>query len=129
MKWIAYRNRVVAFSIDAQSAAQYKVGGSGYLALERLIRNPNIQVVSIQVGSLMMGWADIQSLRGQIKRLRDSNKIVWVYLLNMERGALYLASAADKIHMLPTGALLWMGVGRSVSFYGAFFIDILSNTL
>lgn len=120
VKWVAYRNRVVAFSIDAESTSQYKIGGPGYLALERLIQNPNIQVVSIQVGSLMMGWADIQSLRGQIKRLRDSNKIVWVYLLNMERGALYLASAADKIHMLPTGALLWMGVGRSVSFYGAF---------
>ena len=114
---VTYRNRIVELHLEAENASAFMVGGRTYLQLENLIKQSNIQIVTLYIKDNGLSFSQNQALRLLLKRIQKSGKQIWVYLYARERTSLYLASVADKLYMFPTGAIFWMGLGGHHPFY------------
>jgi protease IV len=76
-----------------------------------------ISAVLLDVGFPQIGWGKADELRDAIIDLKQSGKPVYAY---MEIGAnkeYYIASAADKVFLPPTGDLYINGFAANVMFY------------
>lgn len=77
--------------------------------LDRIASDPSSRGVILRIDRLTAGWATLQSLRGELARLRSGGKRVVAYLLTGDTAGYYLACAADTI-VMPPGAY-WSVVG------------------
>ena len=66
------------------------------------------------------GWAAAQDLRDTIAQIR-TKKPVYAWVQNPGNGLVYLASACDRVFLLPTGDVPLLGVGAELTFVGALF--------
>jgi protease-4 len=79
--------------------------------LEKAKRDPRIQAVLLMPSSLSLPyWAKVQELRDAIVEFRKSKKTVVAFLEYGGDREYYLASAADKVYLLPTSPLDLTGV-------------------
>ena len=117
---VSYRNRIVELRLRAENASSFMVGGRTYLQLEELVREPNTQVLALYIEDSGLSFAQQQALRMLLERVQQSGKQIWVYLYARERTSLYLSSIGDRVYMLPTGAIFWMGLGGHHPFYKKF---------
>ncbi len=79
--------------------------------LERARRDPRIRTVLLLPSSLSLPyWAKVQELRDAITNFRKSGKKVVAFLEYGGDREYYLASAADKVFLLPTSSLDLTGV-------------------
>ncbi len=79
--------------------------------LDQIADDPSVTAVWLELNGLSAQLADLQELRGAIQRVQDSGKQVFVYATDLSFGQYYLASAADKIYMQPTGVIAIPGIG------------------
>jgi protease-4 len=80
-------------------------------ALEKAKRDPRIRTVLLMPSSLSLPyWAKLQELRDAIVEFRKSRKTVIAFLEYGGDREYYLASAADKVFLLPTSPLDLTGV-------------------
>ena len=68
--------------------------------------------VILNLRSLSLSLADVQTLRQSIARLRAKGKRVVAYAQSYELGSYLVASACDAIYMQPTGVVLTLGLLR-----------------
>ena len=79
--------------------------------LEKAKRDPRIRAVLLMPSSLSLPyWAKVQELRDAIVDFRKSKKTVVAFLEYGGDREYYLASAADKVYLLPTSPLDLTGV-------------------
>jgi protease-4 len=80
--------------------------------------DPQISGLLLTVRNPAIGWGRIADFREAVKEFRSAGKPVVAYLgASAGNGSYYLASAADKIYMLPVDALYLTGLRAQVTFY------------
>ena len=114
---ISHRKRIVSVHINQKTASSFAIGEQGYRDLELLVDNRNTQLLTLYIDANGLSMTHHQALRMVLVRIRNTGKQVWVYLYDRDRASYYLASVADKIYMLPTGSIFWMGLGGHHPFY------------
>ncbi len=81
-------------------------------------RDPQIRGLLLTVRNPRIGWGRLCDLRAAIKEFRTQGKPVIAYLgTGVGNGGYYLATAADKVFMLPVDALNLTGLRAEVQFY------------
>ena len=79
--------------------------------LDKARRDPRIKTVLLMPSSLSLPyWAKVQELRDAIVEFKKSKKTVVAFLEYGGDREYYLASAADKVYLLPTSSLDLTGV-------------------
>lgn len=82
--------------------------------------DPRIKTLLIRPGSSSGLWAQIQEVRRAVEDFKTSGKPVTAYLEHGGAGEYYLASAADRVVLMPAGQLDLVGVASyEVFFRGA----------
>ena len=79
--------------------------------------NPNIAGIYIEGGVLGADFASLEELRRAVVDFKKSGKFVLAYGDNYTQGAYYVASAADKVLLNPSGMLDWHGISSQPVFY------------
>jgi protease IV len=80
-------------------------------ALTSAAADEKIKAVYIKLPYLTMGWAQVEEIRDELIRFRDSGKSVHLFL-NLDMATekeIFLASSANEIYMNPTSNLLLDG--------------------
>ncbi len=86
-----------------------------------LAADARLEGVVIELHALGGGWAQAQTLRGLIARLRKAEKRVIVHLSSPSTRHYYVACAADKIAVDESGFLDLRGLAAEVTFLGGAF--------
>ena len=86
--------------------------------LERALKDDEVVGVFARIGSLDVGWATLQEVRGAMQRLRDSGRRVDCQLSGSDDKAYYLASVCSKIVVPPPLILGVNGVQAKLLFVG-----------
>ncbi len=80
--------------------------------------DPSIKGIYINVeGAGAVNHAQVEELRGELLRFRESGKFVVAYNEVYSQPVYWLSSAADKLFIHPEGFLDWRGVAANVMFY------------
>lgn len=91
--------------------------GAAYLQLldflRRLEEDRRAAGVVLLLADLPGGWGRADELRAQLLRLRQARKHVYVYASDLSTRGLYVASAAQRIFLDPTGSVRLLGVSLS----------------
>lgn len=92
-------------------------------ALARAEKDERVAGFVLRLDRAGLGIAQIQELRGAVRRFRDSGKPAWIYAPSYGGmgegtglGAYYLAAAFDSIWMQPLGTLSIAGIGLEVPY-------------
>lgn len=92
-----------------------------YQRLEKIRQaaaDPQVRGLLVTIRSPRIGWGRIADLRAALHDFRKTGKPVIAYLgAGVGNGGYYLASAADKVYMLPVDALNLTGLRAEVTFY------------
>ncbi len=87
-------------------------------ALERAVEHPATRGVVLHIRDFQWGWATLQEWREAIGRWRAAGNLVVTVLEATGNGGYYLASAADRVLIAPSGEIALLGVGTAMSFFG-----------
>ena len=85
--------------------------------------NNAISGIYLEGGTLIADYASVQELRKALIDFKQSKKFIVAYGDNYEQGAYYVASAADKVILNPSGMLAWHGIASQP----IFFTDLLKK--
>ncbi|MCO4744378.1 MAG: S49 family peptidase [Proteobacteria bacterium] len=64
------------------------------------------------------GWAANQDLRSAIRSLSVSGTRTYAFLESASNATMYLASACDRVVLVPTGEVALLGAGTELTFFG-----------
>jgi protease-4 len=81
----------------------------------------NIKGIYIDLGLNDNGLATIEAVRQALIDFRKSGKFVYAYGEVISQKAYYLATAADKIFLNPSGGMELKGFGREIMYYKGMF--------
>lgn len=102
---------------DPRSVIQQRLFGRSALsiygfgqALERLAELPSVKGILLNLPTLAMPQADLQTLRDTLSTFRAAGKRVIVYAQMYDLGSYFLASAADEIWLQEGGAFMTTGL-------------------
>ncbi len=84
--------------------------------MEKAKEDKSIQGMVLRIESLDVGWAKLQEIREAILDFKSSGKKVICFMEFAGDKEYYLATASDKIVMLPGGYLLLDGLASEVTF-------------
>lgn len=121
------RRQVATFELagdypyNPQSGFLFAAAPEGYLTLLRRIRDaaddPQVKGLLLEIDSTPFSLAQVQELRGLLKRARANGKPVIAYLGGEASNSAYLlATAADKVYLHPAGQLDLVGIGVETTF-------------
>ncbi len=79
--------------------------------------NDKIDGIYIEGGTVAADPASLKALRDALTDFKKSKKFVLAYGDNYSQGAYYVASAADKVMLNPSGMLDWHGLASTPMFY------------
>ena len=83
---------------------------------ERIAADPRTRGIVLDIETLELALADLQTLRGMIGRFRATGKRVVVFAAGLMTGEYYAASAADEIILQPTAELTVTGLSATAFF-------------
>ena len=90
-------------------------------SLLRLLRlagaEASVRGVSLRIGNLSGGWAQLEELRQAIDELQRRGRTVFAYLDRPSHAELFLASACDHVTVAPMASLDVVGLRAEVSFF------------
>lgn len=84
--------------------------------IEMIADDDSVRGLIVRVGRLDAGWAKVQELREMLFRARRKGKTVVSFLEGGGNLEYYLASAADRVVMLPSASLMLVGLRAEVLF-------------
>jgi len=85
--------------------------------IDRAANDKDIAGILLEIRGMGLGMASVQELRNQLIDFRGKGKLVVAYGVGLSGREYYLATAADKIFMMPTGYLDLSGMRAEVTFY------------
>ncbi|MCD6498826.1 MAG: S49 family peptidase [Deltaproteobacteria bacterium] len=80
------------------------------LALDALRRNPHVAAVVFKIADHAPGWAQCDEVRQAMTRLHRAGKLTVAFVTTPSNRAYYVASAADRVWLAPSGGLLLAGM-------------------
>jgi protease-4 len=80
-------------------------------------RDSRIAALSLSLGKVVSGWAQLSDLRRALTVFRGSGKFIYCCMLEGGDAEYYLASACDRIYMPPTAHLNLVGLSAEVFFF------------
>ena len=83
--------------------------------------DPNISGIFLELSSIMTSTANIEEIRNRLISFKESGKFIISYAEAYSQSAYYLATASDKIYMLPDGVLDIHGMASQAIFYKHLF--------
>lgn len=86
--------------------------------IRRAASDPLVAAVMFRMHAPVGGWAACQDLRSAILELRKAGRPVYATLEAPGNALTWLASATDRVFMVPTGELGLVGVGVEMTFFG-----------
>ncbi|NCC45921.1 MAG: signal peptide peptidase SppA [Bacteroidia bacterium] len=86
-------------------------------SIDNAANDPAIKFIYMNLTNLNSGITHTEEIRSALERFRISGKPVIAYADNFSQPAYYLATAADKIYLSPTGMLQLTGVSISTIFF------------
>jgi protease-4 len=89
--------------------------------LERAARDPAVEGVVLRFRGLSVGWGKAAELRQAIARLRQNGKKVVVHMVSADDAAIYVAAAADKVYLAPSGAIGLDGIHAQLTYVATAF--------
>lgn len=85
--------------------------------------NDKIKGIYLEGGLLSADFASLEELRKALVDFKQSKKFVVAYADQYTQGSYYLASAADKVWLNPSGMLDWHGIAS----HPIFFTDLMKK--
>lgn len=85
--------------------------------IEAAATDPNIAGIFLELSSVGTSTANLEEIRNQLIKFRESGKFVISYAETMAQNAYYLATASDEIYINPQGMLDVHGMAAQVMFY------------
>jgi protease-4 len=85
--------------------------------LAAIERDPSAKGVVVLFDAPTAGWAKREELRDALLGLRRAGKKVFAYLTDGTSGDYYIASAADKIYLDPSGGLALVGMASTALYF------------
>ena len=114
-------------SISEKAAADMPFGFLGgaapptvtdvWKSLKKAAIDPKIKAVVLMPRGLSVGWAKLQEIRGALVEFRASGKPLFVFLRAPRTPEYYLATAAERIHMVPEDFLDMKGLRAEITYY------------
>lgn len=92
-------------------------------AIKTAQTNDNIRGIYLEGGTLISDMATAQELRKALVDFKKSKKFILAYADNYSQGSYYIASAADKVLVNPSGIIDWHGLASQP----IFFTDLLKK--
>ncbi len=84
--------------------------------LDALKNDRKVAGIVFKIGNLGIGWANLQEIREKLSELRDADKEMIAYLEGGSNAAYLLATAMDRIVLMPTGSLNLIGLRSEIIF-------------
>ena len=78
--------------------------------------DPQVRGLIVKVGDVGAGWAKVQEVRQELARCRQGGKQVVCVLEGGGNMGYYLATAADRVVLLPSGQLMLVGLRAEAIF-------------
>ena len=85
--------------------------------IERAAEDPSIKFLYLGLSTFDAGISHLEEIRTAVTKFRESGKPVVAYADNYSQATYYLASAADKIYLSPSGTIDMMGISVSTLFF------------
>ena len=90
-------------------------------SLHKAAIDPKVKAVVLMPRGLSVGWAKLEEIRGALVHYKASGKPLFVFLRAPRTPEYYLATAADRIHMVPEDQLDMKGLRAEITYFkGAF---------
>lgn len=86
--------------------------------LRRAAADPDVKGVLLTLEAAPGGWAACADLRRVIGDLRAAGKPVYAAVEQPGNAAMWIASACDRVFIVPTGEVLLIGIGTELQFFG-----------
>lgn len=86
-------------------------------ALDNAAQDETIEGVVLRIKGLSIGWGRLAELRASLQGLRDAGKKVIVHLDGGSDAEVFVASAADKIYLTPSGNLELNGLRAEMLYF------------
>ena len=86
--------------------------------LHRVAQESGVEALLLRLRAPIGGWAAMHDLREVVQELRRAGKQVYALLEAPGNGLVWLASACDRVFIVPTGELGLIGVGVELTFFG-----------
>ncbi len=90
-------------------------------AIKNASSDDTIDGIVMRIDDATPGFAQIQEIRSELKKLRKKGKVVYAILTTPGNREYYLASAADKIYYSPASTFYLEGLSASVYFFKGLF--------
>jgi len=89
------------------------------IKVENLLQNQKVKTIIIdaKVNFSSSLFSAVESIRGQLKRLKDAGKEVYFYARYYNPINLYLGSACSKMLIHPIGTVEFLGTSRTFTFF------------
>lgn len=87
-------------------------------ALRRAVRDPQVEAVLLHVDGPPGGRAAIQDLRRVLRELHDAGKATYAFLHGASNAELWVATAAERVFLVPTAEVFFVGLGAELVFVG-----------
>jgi protease IV len=84
--------------------------------IDKAGKDENIKGIFLDLTSLQAGMATISEIRDALLKFKESGKFVISYSDAYSQGTYYLATAADKIYLTPTGFMELVGLRSEMIF-------------
>ncbi len=84
--------------------------------LEQILHERSVAGVVLVVGDLGGSWATMEELRGALVRLRQAHKHVYAYGAELTTKSYYVASAAERIWLDPSGGIRLIGLAQTATY-------------
>lgn len=84
--------------------------------LDTLKNDRQVSGIVFKIGNLGIGWANLQEIREKLSEFRDADKEMIAYLEGGGNAAYLLATAMDRIVLMPTGNLNLIGLRSEILF-------------
>jgi protease-4 len=85
--------------------------------LKKAAIDPKIKAVVLMPRGLSVGWAKLQEIRSGLVEFKKSGKPLLVFLRAPRTPEYYLATAGDRIHMVPEDYLDMKGLRAEITYY------------
>ena len=85
--------------------------------LDGLKKDREVAGIVFKIGNLGIGWANLQEIREKLSEFRDTDKEMIAYLEGGGNAAYLLATAMDRIVLMPAGNLNLIGLRSEIIFF------------
>ncbi|ASB49329.1 signal peptide peptidase SppA [Alkalitalea saponilacus] len=86
-------------------------------SIKKAKEDDRIRGIYMEAGMISTGYASIEEIRNALIDFRESGKFVHSYAPIYSQRAYYLASAADRVYLNPTGMLEFKGLSSAYTFF------------